>query len=260
MNVHQIMQQRFVDVPGLSQEMIDCLGNVEDTFTAIIYGESGHGKTNMTVRLLKELKSLGSMLYISYEEGHGRSIQDLISRHNLLHELPQLMFSDGETIDDLIDRLKKKKSPRVIVIDSWQYSEFTFEDYKRLKSHFVMGKSTGRRKIFIFISHVLGKKPDGKAALEVKRDCNIKIHVDHFVGFVTTRFSGSSKHFLIWEPGAKKHYGVKLNKLLIKVADKTKKLAKEPKAKVVKNKLQVLPPETPEEAEKRILENLKNTR
>ena len=260
-------------VSGLSKEIKEALGEIEDTFTCIIYGESGHGKTNMTVQLLKELKSLGNMLYISYEEAHGKSIQDLIFRHRLDEEIPNLQFSDGETIDELVTYLKKKQSPKVIVLDSWQYSEFTFEDYKRLKDEFVFGRTSGRRKIFIIISHVNGSKPDGKGAVEVKRDCNIKIHVSHFVGFITSRFSGSIKNFCIYDSGAKNHYGKDLNKVINKVRIEKKRgkegIGKEDKSetegksevakedKRVKGKVQVLPPETEEEVAEAMLKKLR---
>ena len=252
-SVKNIAQKKYCLVDGLSAKMKDSLGEIEDTFTCIIYGESGHGKTNMTVQLLKELNSLGSMLYISYEEGHGKSIQDLINRHNLADELPNLQFSDGETIDELITYLKKKQSPKVCVLDSWQYSEFTFEDYKELKRLFVFGKTGGRRKIFIIISHVNGSRPDGKSAIEVKRDCNIKIHVSHFVGFITSRF-GSNKNFCIYEAGAKNHYGKDLNKVINKV-----KIVKEKptKPKEVISKAQILPIETEEEKTEAMLKKLR---
>ncbi len=264
-SVKNIAQKKYSLVDGLSKEIKDSLGEIEDTFTAIIYGESGHGKTNMTVQLLKELHPLGSMLYISYEEGHGKSIQDLINRHNLATELPNLQFSDGETITELVTYLKKKQSPKVIVLDSWQYAEFTFEDYKELKRQFVFGKTAGRRKIFLFISHVKGSTPDGKSAIEVKRDCNIKIHVSHFVGFITSRFSGSIKNYCIYEAGAKNHYGRDLHKVINKVAVKKGKEAKSgggkeaigKEDKSLVNKAQILPPESDEEKTEAMLKKLK---
>src|SRR5205085_6996944 len=143
LNVVQIAQKKYTLVEGLSQRMLDALGHIEDTFTMIIYGGSGQGKTNMTVDVLKELKNVGDMLYISYEEGHGKTIQDLVVRHNLVEVLPNLKFSRGETSEDLVKRLKRKKSPKVIVIDSWQFSNLTIEDYKLLKNLFVFGKTPG---------------------------------------------------------------------------------------------------------------------
>ncbi len=267
LNVKQIVQQVFQEVEGMPKEMVDCLGNIEDTFTCIIYGESGHGKTNMTVQVLKALKSLGSMLYISWEEGHGRSIQDLVLRHNLDQELPQLSFSDGETIDELMVTLGKKQSAKVVVLDTWQYSQYTFKDYMRLKEAFVMGKTAGRRKVIIIISHVKGKEPHGTAAIQVKRDCNIKIHVDHYVGFIVSRFSGSIKNYLIYEAGAKKYYGKDLNKTLWKVAPPKEVKNKEPpppspegvkgKQRAKKTVVKVLPEETKEEQEMELLTKLR---
>ena len=259
-SVKNIAQKKYCLVDGLSREIKEALGEIEDTFTAIIYGESGQGKTNLTVQLLKELHPLGSMLYISYEEGHGKSIQDLINRHNWDEELPNLQFSDGETITELVSYLKKKQSPKVIVLDSWQYAEFTFEDYKELKRLFVFGKTGGRRKIFLFISHVKGSTPDGKSAIEVKRDCNIKIHVSHFVGFITSRFSGSIKNYCIYEAGAKNHYGKDLQKVINKV--KVVKEKKPPRLSATpqegnKGKVQVLPPESDEEKAEAMLKKLK---
>ena len=93
LSVSQIMQQRFDEVPDMPKEMTECLGRVEDTFTALVYGGSGHGKTNMIVQMLRAFKSLGAMLYISWEEGHGLTIQDLVGRHNLHHELPKTCSS-----------------------------------------------------------------------------------------------------------------------------------------------------------------------
>lgn len=227
LNVVQIDQKKYTLIEGLSQRMLDAIGQIEDTFTMIIYGDSGNGKTSLTVDLLTELKDVGSMLYISYEEGHGKTVQDMVRRHNLVEKLPNLKFSKGETSESLIKILKRKKSAKVVVIDSWQFSDFTIEDYKQLKKAFVFGKTPGKRKIFIFISHVNGRHPDGKSAIEIKRDANIKIHVEGFIGSVISRF-GSKRNYLIWEQGAKQHWGKEFNKKLNKGFKMPKKLKNEP--------------------------------
>lgn len=227
LNVVQIAQKRYTLVEGLSQRMLDAIGNIEDTFTMIIYGDSGNGKTNMTVDLLIELKDVGPMLYISYEEGHGKTIQDLVIRHNLVERLPNLKFSRGESAESLIKILKKKKSAKVIVIDSWQFSNLTIDDYNAIKKEFVFGKTPGKRKIIIIISHVNGRKPDGKAAIDIKRDANVKIHVEGFIGSVISRF-GSKKNYLIWEHGAKQAWGKDFSKKLLKGYKEPKKEKPEP--------------------------------
>lgn len=234
LNVRQLSQKEYVDVPGLSDEMRDAIGDIEDTFTMIIYGGSGNGKTNFTIKLLKELKVLGSALYISYEEAHGKTVKKLVLRHNLVEELPNLTFSDGESFEDLMALLGKKKSYKIVVIDTWQYTGFTYAQYKQLKEAFVFGKTAGKRKILIIISHIKGKEPDGTSAIQVKRDCNIKIYVEKFVADIVSRFD-SKKNYLIHEEGAVAYWGnqleAKLNKQpvnmkAIKANAKKKKAAK----------------------------------
>jgi hypothetical protein len=223
LNVKQLAQKKYTIVDGLSDELRAAIGDIEDSFTAIIYGDSGNGKTNFLIRLLKELKPVGDMLYISYEEAHGKTIQDLIIRHDLENDLPNLRFSDGETIDELMSMLKKKRSPKVIVIDSWQFSGLTLDDYKLLKKNYVFGKSIGKRKIFLIISHVNGHAPDGKAAIDIKRDSNIKILVEGFVAIVKTSRYGSRKNMVIWEDGAKNYWGKDFKKLTSEKVPKKRK-------------------------------------
>lgn len=213
LNVAQLAQKKYTLVAGLSPQIREALGEIEDSFTAIIYGDSGNGKTNLLIQLLKEFKNIGNMLYISYEEGHGKTIKDLIIRHNLHNELPNLRFSDGESIGELQGMLRKKGSPKVIVIDSWQFSGLTIEDYIALKRAFVFGKTNNKRKIFLFISHVNGRHPDGKSALEIKRDANIKIRAEGFMGIVETSRYGSNANIVIWPEGARKYWGKKFKKL-----------------------------------------------
>lgn len=267
LNVTQMVQKKYTLVDGLSDELKAAIGEIEDTFTAIIYGGSGMGKTNFLVKLLKELKPVGDMLYISYEEAHGKTIQDLILRHNLQEDLPNLRFSDGETIDELMALLKRKRSPKVIVMDSWQFSHLKYEDYELLKKTFVFGKTPGKRKIFLIISHVnnSGTTPDGRSAIDIKKDSNIKILVEGFIAIVKVSRYGSKRNLAIWEHGAKQYWGAeKYKKLMADKSEKTKKPAK-PKAEIappVDDKvttLELFNEETEEEKTARILKNLKES-
>ncbi len=233
LNVLQMMQKKYMPVDGLSPEMRASIGDIEDTFPAIIYGGSGNGKTNFVIKLLLELKHLGDILYISYEEAHGKTIQDLIIRHNLATQLPNLRFSDGETSEELFNLLKRKQSPKIIVIDSWQFSGLNNADFEKMFKHFLFGKSIGRRKMFFVISHIKGKEPDGSSALNVKRLSHIKMYVEKYVMFPISRFGGN-KPFVIWEEGARKAWGedydhkvLELPKGKKKPKPKAKKLPKE---------------------------------
>ena len=261
LNVEQLSKKKYSLVEGLSQELQDAIGQIEDSFTAIIYGGSGNGKTNFLVRLLKELKGIGDMLYISYEEAHGKTIQDLIFRHNLHVELPNLRFSDGETFEELTTMLKKKRSPKIVVIDSWQFSNLTYANFDFLFKNFVFGKTANKRKIFLVISHIgTGKEPDGKSAMDIKKMSNIKILVEGFVAIVKVSRYGSKKNMVIWEDGAKEYWGKDFKKLTglkyQKAQKKQKELFEEPPPEPITN-MQLLPEETQADKDQQLLNNLK---
>lgn len=258
LNVKQMVQKKYTLIDGLNEDMQALLGQLEDSFTAIIYGGSGHGKTNFLVKLMKELKTVGDMLYVSYEEAHGKTIQDLILRHKLDEELPNLKFSDGETIGELTSMLRKKRSPKLIVLDSWQFSGLTLDDYKLLKKEFVFGKSVGKRKIFLIISHVNGKMPDGKTAIDIKKDCNIKIRVEGFVAFVdTSRYGNTKQTMVVYEERAQQYWGKKYTKLTGEKMTRSKRVTKA----VIESSttLHVLPKETDQEKDEALLNQLKAT-
>jgi predicted ATP-dependent serine protease len=128
MSVAQLMQKSYVLVDGLSEGMKDAIGEIEDTFTMLVWGDSANGKTSFIMQMIKELKHLGHVLYLGYEEGHGKSFQDAVKRAGL--EDAPLQILDHVTADELTKRLKRKKSPKVIIMDSWQYSEFTLKTIK----------------------------------------------------------------------------------------------------------------------------------
>ena len=103
-------------------------------------------------------------------------------------------------------RLNRKKSPRFVVIDSVQYWDVDYEKYKALKAAFP-------RKTFIFISHSKGKLPDGKTADKIRYDAGVKVRVEGFAAFVTSRYGGN-RPYVIWEDGAKRYWGKDYKKLL----------------------------------------------
>lgn len=205
MHVKQVAAQTFQEIEGLTDEWRNCLGDVEDTFVCFVWGDSANGKTSFISQLIKELSKVGgNILYVSYEEGQGKTVKKSIERNSLI-DLP-LQYLDRETFVELRDRLKKKKSPKIVIIDSLQYSRFTYDQYKELKESFVMGKSKGKRKILIIISHATGKEPRGASAQSVRYDANIKIYVKGFIAEIESRYE-SVKNFVIWEERAKSYWG-----------------------------------------------------
>ncbi len=208
--VKQLLQKNYKIVQNLPKEWADSLGQLEENFIMIIWGASGQGKSNFIYQLLRVLSTVYSTLYVALEEGHSLSTQNLVNRHDLAPLNGKIKWANHETtFESLVVFLKKKKSARIVVIDSLQYFHITYLQYKQLKELFP-------RKTFIFISHAKSKSPDGKTADKIRYDAPIKVRVEGYMAFVVSRFGGN-KNFVIWEEGAKKYWGLKIfNKIKTK--------------------------------------------
>jgi hypothetical protein len=94
----------------------------------------------------------------------------------------------------MIARLKKRKSPDVMIIDSVQYTGLKYAHYVELMSIF-------RRKLFILISHADGKLPEGRVAKSIRYDANVKVWIEGYMAFPMSRYGGG-RPFTIWQEGA----------------------------------------------------------
>ncbi|SEW02186.1 hypothetical protein SAMN05428988_1337 [Chitinophaga sp. YR573] len=210
LGLKQLHQKRYKLLEGIPDNIKAAFGELTAAFIAIIWGKSGNGKSNFLIELLLALMEYGKVLHISLEEGHEKSFQNLIFRHlDVDKHTGKIEFADYEmTFEALMVKLKKKKSPQFIVIDSLQYWKITFDQYKILKETFP-------KKTFIFISHALGKMPKGGTAQDIQYDAGIKVRVEGYIAFVTSRYGGV-QNFVIWEDGAKKYWAKKYKTMLTK--------------------------------------------
>lgn len=167
----------------------------------IIWGGSGSGKTTFTLMLCKYLAKFRRVAYNSLEQGLSLSLQKAWERVGMVEAGSNIILLNKESLADLKNRLKKRKSPEVVVIDSVQYVRgFNFDTFTKLKDEFP-------DKLFIYISQAKGANPKGNLAEQIRYDAEIKIRVEGFKAFVTTRYEDASKgeggaDFVIWEQGA----------------------------------------------------------
>jgi hypothetical protein len=180
-------------------EWKESLGIIARSGTILIYGNPKNGKTSFALQLCKELTRFGKVLYNSVEEGKSFSMQEALIRENMLIVSNNFTLLDSESIDDLKIRLKRKKSPDFIVIDSVQFAGLKFDDYKELKKTFP-------NKRFVYISHVKGKEPEGSVALKIKRDADVFVWIEGYKAFATGRYGGG-KDYTIWHKGADDYWG-----------------------------------------------------
>ncbi len=204
----QLKSKKYKWMEGLPKEITDSLGDLTINFRMIIWGPSGNGKTNLLVKLLRILMHHGNILYISLEEGHEASMQRTAIRHLGEEANGKIRFCDENfTWPILKERMSRKRSEQFVVIDSIDYFDFDYTDYKEWKSLFP-------NKTIIFISHPKGKEPESKTAFRIKHDVPIKVRVEGYVAFVISRLKeGREKPIIIWEEGAKKYWGKKFKEV-----------------------------------------------
>jgi len=193
----------------MKKEKFAFTGKWEEAFGApecvgvwFIWGNSGNGKTSFVMQLCKELAKFGKVGYNSLEEGVSLSMQNAIQRFNMVEENRKVVFLDGESMEELSERLKKPKQPKFIVIDSFQYTQMNYKAYLKFKE-------MHRDKLIIFISHADGSNPSGRSAKSVMYDSSLKIWVQGYKAFSKGRFIGSTGQYTIWEEGAFKYWNEK---------------------------------------------------
>ena len=161
----------------------DAVGCPELTGSWFIYGAPKNGKTSLAMMLAKYLTRFGRVGYNSVEEGLSLSIRESMRRAKIKEVRTRFILIEKETVPELIERLSKHKSPDIIFIDSVQFMELKFSEYKKLKEQFP-------GKLFVYVSHIEGKRPEGATARRIWRDANVSIRVEGFKGFPIGRYGG----------------------------------------------------------------------
>lgn len=171
---------------GFTGRWLDAMGDPEPYGSWIIWGASGNGKTRFAVQLVKYLMSFEGLriAYNGLEEGMSETYRRAIIDTGLqMEKQGRYVFWDGFDYEDMMERLKRKRSPNVVVIDSLQYLNITYDQYKELVRKYP-------KKLFIWISHESGTEPKGGTAQSIKYNSNIKIRVHNYYATIISRYKG----------------------------------------------------------------------
>lgn len=197
------------EVAEFDGEFLASFGKPELRGAWIIYGGSGCGKTTFVMQVCKYLTRFRRVAYNSLEQGLSLSLQKAWERVDMGEVGHRIILLNKEQLDELSCRLRKKQSPDVIVIDSLHYLyRFNELQYRNLRDEFP-------NKLFIFVSHEKGGMPKGTMAQNIRYDSDIKIRVEGYKAFVTTRYEVAElgeggADFVIWDDGANKYWVDKL--------------------------------------------------
>lgn len=182
---------RVLDFDG---EWFDLVGRPELCGSWLIWGGSTSGKTSFALQLAKYLSRFERVAYNSLEEGVSESMRAGFLRAGMEEVARRVVLLDRESIAELRERLARRKSQNVVIIDSLQYAQLTYADYRALKEQFP-------GKLFIFISHADGREPSGRVARAVRYDANVKIRVEGYRALCNSRYGGG-RPYTIWDEGA----------------------------------------------------------
>lgn len=184
----------------LSGEWGNCLGSIDRHGMVMMWGGSGSGKSSGVMMLARELCKFGKTLYVSLEEGFSLSFQLTLQRFGMEKVGKRFQAIEACEFEDLTKRLFRSRSAEFVIIDSIQYINLTYKKYRFLKAQFP-------NKMFILVSHASGRQPEGRAAVSIMYDADVKIWVEGGKAFTRGRFFGPTGEAVIWPQRAFEYYG-----------------------------------------------------
>ncbi|MDT8412676.1 MAG: AAA family ATPase [Vicingaceae bacterium] len=196
-SIRDIETKKFQSI-RLADDFQKLIGKPELCGSWIIFGDSGNGKTRFALELAKSLARFKKVAYNSLEEGISLSLSKAIKEINFSKVQGNFQLLQQESIQQLEERLKRQRSPQVVIIDSLQFSGLDKLSYKALTKRYA-------KKLFIFISHAEGKLPQGSTAKAVRYDSNVKVFVKGYKAFAVSRYGGGTP-YIIWHDGAEKYW------------------------------------------------------
>lgn len=199
-SVTDVLKKRFDTMPFDGQYR-QTIGRPERSGSWIIGGVSASGKTTFIFQLAKYLTQFERVYYNSLEEGVKRTTQMVVERVDMA-ECKRRFILTREPIEDMIERLSKRKSPNIVVTDSIQHAMLKKRDYLDITRMFP-------NKLFIWVTHLDERnKPVGSVANFIWYDSDVKMRTEGYKMFADTRYlEGEPQPFTIWKEGAEKYWG-----------------------------------------------------
>ncbi len=147
------------------------------------------------MQLAKKFCEYGPTLYMSYEEGVGMEFQRRLKLMKMNEVQGRFVVTPDDTYKEIMDRLSKPKSPRFVVVDSFQVSDWSYEQALELMKRYP-------QKGFVFISQEDKGQPIGKAAIRLRYIADMKIRVAGYKAYCQGRSAGSpGNYYVVWKEG-----------------------------------------------------------
>ena len=176
-------------------EWLDAFGNPAIASSWFILGPSASGKSSFVMQLGRKLCEWGTVLYVSYEEGVRMEFQRRLKYLHMSDVKGRFSVVTDDNYEELTERLSRSKSARFVIIDSFQYSGWSYEQAKELVDRFP-------KKGFIFVSQEYKGQPLGKAAIRLRYMADMKVRVAGYKAYCQGRASGDpGSYYPVWDEG-----------------------------------------------------------
>ena len=195
------MMRKNREVYAFEGALQEAFGQPEQNGVWFIWGRSGNGKTSFVLQLCKELTRYGKVAYDSLEEGDSLTMQNALMRVGM-GDVGRRFILLNESLKELDTRLKRRRSPDIVVVDSFQYAHIDLKQYEEfIDQH--------KNKLIIFVSQADGLKPCGRTAQSAMYSASLKIWVEGYRAISKGRYRGNLGYYTIWAEKAEEYWSAK---------------------------------------------------
>jgi hypothetical protein len=207
LGVVQFHQKTFKTNSLKHTKFKDILAEIPRGFVGAFYGYSGNGKTETCIQFAKVLTEFGKVAWLSYEQGHSKSLQRATTRNRMDEVSGKFLIIDPTKnrkegvsfLEDLDAFLSKRNSPDYVFIDSFDYTRFSWLDYVFLKEKY------GEKKGIVFIMHSTKTgKLKKNVAEEIVFDGEFGFFVKDYICYPDKNRLEGVAPYVVWEEEARK--------------------------------------------------------
>jgi uridine kinase len=200
LTVANIQSQKITRIPFTGQ-FFEAYRQPQNKGVWFVWGTSSSGKSSFMMQMSKELAKTQKVLYNLLEEELDDS--DFIERTELfqMHDVKDNFLAGRYSMEELLEYLKRRSCPKVIIIDSATYFFKNFQDYLEFKKVL-------KNKILIITGHAQGNNPRSELEKDIMYDAKQKIYVNAFLAVCKGRTIGPNGGlYVIWKEGYDKARG-----------------------------------------------------
>lgn len=158
------------------------IGDAERCGAWLIYGADKQGKTQLALRIAKDLAKNDRVAYISAEEGLEYSFRANMKRAGIIAG-DKILWDEYIPFDEVIEKFKKPRTANIIIIDN--LTVYEDEIPKKILKQKIEELTN---KIIIFVAHEERGVPSNSVARMAAKWAKVTIRVRGLTGFVISRY------------------------------------------------------------------------